>query len=304
MALVCFNYNFGESLMSNNIIDNLPEKLQENYLKYIMPVDLNISLDSVILSADNKRQIDEFIVETKYKQEFIKHGLKPINRLMFYGASGTGKTYLSKALTNYFSYTMLYVDIATSLNAGTAADAINATFELANYIGKAVVMFDECDAVCWARDDSANRDEASIRRATNAIFQNLDQMNPECVFIAATNLFDNLDTAFKNRFNMWLKFERPLIENLDEDFKRLLLPGFYIEHDFSEEVKKSLWFYARNFDQLSYRIMTDWVERAEKSAIINGTMAVSESIIYGHLMDAMRMKVGKDKNGKIYLYNE
>lgn len=290
--------------MGDNIIDKLPDKLKENYLKYIMPVDTNILLSSVILSQDNKRQIDEFIVETKYKEKFIKHGLKPINRLLFYGASGTGKTYLSKALANHFGYTMLYVDIATSINAGTAADAINATFELANFIGKAVIMFDECDAVCWARDDSSNRDDASIRRATNAIFQNLDQMNPECVFISATNLYDNLDTAFKNRFNMWLKFDRPLIENLDEDFNKILLEGFTIEKDFSQEIKESLWFHARNFNQLSYRIMTDWVERAEKSAIMEDSMQVKESIIYGHLMDAMRMKIGTDKNGKFYLYNE
>ena len=290
-------------MLKQESLDKLSEDLIEVCGLYTMDVNLNISLDKVILNNYQKSQIDDFIVETKYKEKFMLHGLKPVNRMLFYGASGTGKTFLSKALTNYFDYDMLYVDIASALGSGTAADAITAVFKIANAIGKAVIFFDECDAVCWARDDKNNRDDAAIRRATNAIFQNLDQMNPECIFIAATNLYDDLDTAFKNRFNMRIRFDRPLIENLDEDFNKILLPDFSITQDMNPDIKKILCFQASNFDQLSYRAMTDWVERAEKTAIINDTLEVKESDIYKHLMEAMRLEIGYDKKGKPYLYN-
>lgn len=289
--------------MNFEILQSLPEQLQENYTLYCMMVETDINIDRVILNDENRSKIEEFIMETQYKEKFMQYGLKPINRLILYGASGTGKTYLTKALSNYLGYELLYIDIANSLQANKAAQAIDAIFDLGNHIGKAVIFLDECDAICWARDDADNKDDAAIRRANNSLFQHLDQMNPACVFVSATNLYKNLDTAFVNRFNIRMKFDRPLVDNLDEDFKKILLPAFTIDYDFPMELKEVIWFYARTFDQMSYRAMTDWVERAEKNSLIRDTTVVSESEIYGYLMEAMRVKI--DFSGdKPRLYKE
>ena len=93
--------------MTQEKLNSLPEEYKDIYVKLCMQVDLDISLDSVILSKDNRAKIEDFIKETEYKEKFIEYGLKPVNRLIFYGASGTGKTYLSKALANHFGYEML-----------------------------------------------------------------------------------------------------------------------------------------------------------------------------------------------------
>ena len=42
-----------------------------------------------------------------------------MNRLLFYGDSGCGKTYLSKALSNYLGFEMLYIDIANAITSGS-----------------------------------------------------------------------------------------------------------------------------------------------------------------------------------------
>ncbi len=83
-----------------NLLDRMTAEDREKYSHLIMAVNTNISIDSVILSNDNKEQLKQFLEEYKFKDQLVKYGLKPVNRLLFYGASGTGKTYLTKALSN------------------------------------------------------------------------------------------------------------------------------------------------------------------------------------------------------------
>ena len=48
-----------------------------------------------------------------------------------------------------------------------------------------------------------------IRRATNSLFQQMDQMKPNVIVICATNMLKKLDPAFVRRFNMKMEFRRP-----------------------------------------------------------------------------------------------
>lgn len=79
-------------------IAKLPDDLKDVYNRLIMPVDTNITLDSVILSDENKQKIKDFLRELAYRDKLYEYGLEPMNRILMYGASGCGKTYLSKAL--------------------------------------------------------------------------------------------------------------------------------------------------------------------------------------------------------------
>ena len=96
-------------------IERLPEEYREIYDRFIMKADTNIQLNSVILSDENKQKVKGFLKETEYRDKLYDYGLEPDNRILMYGASGTGKTFLSKALSNHLGYTMLMVDIAKSL---------------------------------------------------------------------------------------------------------------------------------------------------------------------------------------------
>jgi SpoVK/Ycf46/Vps4 family AAA+-type ATPase len=160
--------------------EELPEELQRIWDEMIMPVDTNISFDSVILSDENKEKYKAFIKEQQYRDTLYSYGLEPMNRLLLYGASGTGKTYSLKALSNLLQYTMIYVDIAKSLSDGNVAKNISDIFKLGNYIADnydgCIVFFDECDAIAWNRD-TANGEGGVARRATNSIFQCVDQMS-------------------------------------------------------------------------------------------------------------------------------
>ena len=120
----------------------LPAEYKEIYDELIMPVDTNITLDSVILSEENQDKVKTFLTEVEFRDQLQAYGLQPMNRLLLYGASGCGKTYLTKALSNHLDYTMLYIDIAKALTDDTVSKNISRIFKLANYLGNCLLMLE------------------------------------------------------------------------------------------------------------------------------------------------------------------
>ena len=270
-------------------LKNMPQEYKDIYNEFIMPVDTNIQISSVILSDENKNKIQLFLKETEYRDRLLAHGLEPMNRILMYGASGTGKTLLSKALSNHLGYTMLYIDIAKSLSDDTVAKNISQIFKLANYLGYCVLMLDECDSIAWQRDTS-NGDSGTIRRATNTIFQYLDQMNHTNIFISATNMLHRLDNAFERRFNLKMEFRRPEL-NIKDAIQHFILPSFEIIDDVDKTTEEIISRRAGQYAKLSYYEIQGLVERAMKRAVLNDTNKVSTADIYKDLAVAMRVKI-------------
>lgn len=271
-------------------IAKLPPDLKEVYDRLCMPVDTNISLDSVILSDENKQKIQDFLKELQYRDKLYKYGLEPMNRILMYGASGCGKTYLQKALQNYLGYTMLYIDISQALSDDSVQKNLQDIFRLANYMGNCVIMLDECDSIAWQRDQSATGDSGKIRRATNTVFQQLDQMDHSCVFIQATNMLHRLDNAFERRFNMKMAFYRPQLD-MKIAIKKFMFPKFTLIDDVDAEAAKIVERRAKDNAKLSYYEIQVLVEKAMKRAILNDTDVVKMSDIYKDLAINMNMKV-------------
>lgn len=249
---------------------------REVYDELFMYVDTNINIDSVILSPTNRTKIEQFIKETRYTSKLTECGLAPMNRLLFYGDSGCGKTYLTKALANSLGYKMLYVDIAKSLSDGNIAKNISNIFNLANYMNKCIIFFDECDSIAWSRDTS-NAERGDVRRATNSIFQNLDQMNPSNIFIAATNMKHRLDTAFIRRFDMTMEFRRPENKELKEMIISFIKRDkFKVVDDVDQVIKEII----EKRCSLSYYKIETIANISMKQAVIDESMEVHTRDLY------------------------
>ena len=290
-----FNLNDGGMIQR----DDLPKVYREIWDNVIMPVNTNISLDKVILSPENREKVNNFIKEISYREQLIEFGLEPQNRLLLYGASGTGKTFMSKALAHELNYTMLYVDIAKALSEGDVAERIADIFKLGNYIETAIIFLDECDSVAWNRDGSST-DGGTIRRATNSIFQGLDQMNSKCIFISATNMLHRLDPAFERRFNMKMMFKRPELD-MDEAIKHFIYPKFIINDDVVETVREIVKRRAKQNAKLSYYEIEEVVKKAMKRSVLNDTNIVNTSEIYDDIAANMRFRVKVDDNDDIII---
>lgn len=266
-----------------SIPSNLSAELQEAYDTLIMPVNTNISLSSVELSDENKKKIEEFTTELAHTQMLLAYRLLPMNRLLFYGDTGCGKTYLGKALSNHLDYGMLYVNIAQALSVGNVAVNLSNIFRIAD-TGKYIIFLDECDSIAWNRDaDSA--DSGSVRRATNSLFQLMDQMKPDTIVICATNMLKRLDPAFERRFSMKLEFRRP--KELMKTIGRFVFKEFTLINDVditTEEI-------VSGRTKMSYYEIQGIVERAMKKAVMHGTTLIKTSEIFGDIAVAMKIKI-------------
>lgn len=269
--------------------EELPDNLRQYWNELLMPVDTDIRLQSVILSQENKDKIQTFIEENTHRKQIIEYGLHPMNRILMYGASGTGKTYLSKALCNHLGYTMMYVDIADSLSKGNVADNISHIFEVANYLKRCMIFLDECDSVAWSRD-AKSTDGGDIRRATNSIFQQLDQMSNDNIFVSATNMLHRIDPAFERRFDLKMQFKRPDTD-LFETVRHFILPKFKLSDDADKTLYEILQRRVKQNTKLSYYEIQCIVERAMKKAIINNTNIVKTSDIYADFQRTMGIKI-------------
>ena len=254
---------------------------EEIYNELIMPVDTNIKLSSVILSDINKERIRDFVLEMKNYQKLARFGLKPMNRLLFYGDSGCGKTFLGKALCNHLGYTMLYVDIARALSQGNVAMNLTNVFKIANSGGNYMVFLDECDSIAWNRD-AKDSESGNVRRATNSLFQLMDQMPPNIIVICATNMLHRLDTAFARRFNMKMEFKRPET-NVKEIVQKFLRPEFTLIFDKEDPI-------TERRTKMSYYELQDVAERMMKKAVLNNSTRIKMSDIYLDIARQMNIK--------------
>ena len=255
-----------------------------------MKVDTDIKLESVILSDENKAKVKLFLNEIENRDKLLKYGLTPLNRLLFYGASGTGKTYLAKAIANRLNYKMLYVDIAKALSDDSVAQNMAEIFEEAEETQNCIIFLDECDSITLSRYSSDYGDSSQVRRATNSLFQQLDKFSPNNLFIAATNLLFKIDPAFERRMQIKLEFKRPEL-NIKDAIQHFIFPSFEIIDDVDKTTEEIISRRASQYAKLSYYEIQGLVERAMKRAVLNDTNKVSTADIYKDLATAMRVKI-------------
>ena len=283
-------------------ISDLTGEYLDIYNRYCIPVTDKVVLDNVILSDENSKKLKEFLTEYSNRYKFKNFGMTTMNKLLFYGATGTGKTYLAKAISNHFSLPMLQIDVS-KLPESNLALALTEIFQLSRVLGSAVIFLDECDSICWARDDVNNQDSASVRRANNTLFQLLNELDTDSIFISATNLYDNLDVAFVRRFDLKFRFIAPTIDRFDEAVEKFVDKSrFKYISDMDEHVKEIVNYQVQRSLNLSYAQIKGWVQQIEKSALVKDEGSIKESSFYELLMRDMRIVVKYDSSGTPYLY--
>lgn len=134
-----------------------------------------------------------------------------INKFLFIGAPGTGKTETARQLSRILDRELFALDFDQVIDSklGQTSKNISEVFQEMNTIPhpeKAIILFDEIDAIALNRIDS--QDLREMGRATSSVFKGLDSIHPRLVFIATTNLFSKLDKALVRRFDSVIDFSR------------------------------------------------------------------------------------------------
>lgn len=138
----------------------------------------------------------------------------PVPSLLLYGPPGTGKTYLAEALAGEIGYPYVTLSggdmLSRYVNAST--ENVNELFTearaIAEQAGGALIFIDEIDSVLKNRQ--ASNQHAEDRKVVNEFLTQIEKVGEENIlFIGATNVHDELDTAALSRFDMELFVDLP-----------------------------------------------------------------------------------------------
>lgn len=200
--------NSGDIELSNYIMALLSENLN------MVPQENTASLSSFFTEIKESNQplylpkdiTDDLLgIINSTKRE------KGLNKFLFIGKPGTGKTEAVKQLGQALRKTVLSVNFSTLIdsalgqtnkNITSLFKEINTLYNPSNYI----ILFDEIDALALDRINS--NDIREMGRATSTLLKCLDSLDDKILLIATTNLYEQLDKALVRRFDSVISFDR------------------------------------------------------------------------------------------------
>ncbi|KAJ3310523.1 ATPase of 26S proteasome regulatory subunit 4 [Boothiomyces sp. JEL0838] len=141
-------------------------------------------------------------------------GIKAPKGVILYGAPGTGKTLLAKAVANQTSATFLRIVGSELIQKylGDGPKLVRELFRVAEENAPSIVFIDEIDAVGSKRYDSTSGGEREIQRTMLELLNQLDGFDSrgDVKVIMATNRIESLDPALIRPGRIDRKIEFPL----------------------------------------------------------------------------------------------
>ncbi|PCJ65349.1 MAG: ATPase [Bacteroidetes bacterium] len=188
----------------------------------IKPRDKALSFDDIHFSKKNKAVLDQFLSEFKHREALQTYDLQVDNKILMFGHTGCGKTAAARAIADRLGKKIIILDLGNVVSSrlGETAKNITAIFSKASR-EYSVLFIDEFDAIGIIRNHD-QKESGEMRRLVNSIIQSIDNLSSNTLFIAATNNKDAIDSALLRRFQLKLKFELPIQEELDNYYNSLL----------------------------------------------------------------------------------
>ncbi len=200
---------------SNNIFTLI--KPTQTFEQLILPLDMKNTIKTSLKLYDKSVSSTMLSWGLLEKHPYVvgddkknKHNLL----MLFYGHSGTGKTFTAGVIANYLGKDLLVTDISKLKSKWVGESEKNikrlfATYEkiVRKIENPPILLLNEADQFLTKRNrKSANSVDNMLNSMQNLFLESFE--NLDGFLIATTNLVDNLDKAFSRRFH--LKLELPL----------------------------------------------------------------------------------------------
>lgn len=167
----------------------------------------------LVLDANVMKQIDEIKTWIEYGERIMKEWdlgrkLKPGYRVLFHGASGTGKTFTAALLGKYTGRDVYRIDLSTVVSKyiGETEKNLSNIFEKAEN-KKWILFFDEADALFGKRTNINDSHDRYANQEISFLLQRIENYNG--LVVLSTNLKRNIDEAFTRRFQSIIHFPSP-----------------------------------------------------------------------------------------------
>ncbi len=254
--------DFGrQGAVSNRLSEHIPTD-SERGLQLLFVKEPGRNLDEVVLSQENRNTLED-ILEQHHRVDVLKsYGLRPADKILFYGPPGCGKTLTAEVLALELErpLAMVRMDSVVSSYLGETAANLRKVFD---FIDSApmVALFDEFDALGKEREDRSEHGE--LKRVVNAVLQMLDAYQGKSLIIAATNHEQMLDSAIWRRFEEVLTFDPPTREELLQ-LLQIKLRGVRRDFEAADEQVLSL------FAEMTHAEVERVLRRSIKEMILKG----------------------------------
>jgi SpoVK/Ycf46/Vps4 family AAA+-type ATPase len=180
----------------------------------------SISQENLFYNESELKQIDtlkEALSDTQYQEISSRMkdlGMKAGFTVLLYGYPGTGKTSTVKQVAKLTGRTIYMVDIQKiqSKWVGESEKNLARVFseykDARRYFEKdPILLFNEADAILGKRMNVNSSVDKTFNALQNILLQELEDF--EGIFMATTNLADQLDMAFDRRFLYKLNYQKP-----------------------------------------------------------------------------------------------
>ena len=160
----------------------------------------------------------------KYSDIFKQVNTNPPKGILLYGAPGTGKTLLAKAVASQTGVNFISVKGPSLISkfVGESERAIRDVFKTAKQAAPTILFFDEIDALVPKRG-SASSDSHVGERVISQFLTEMDGIEElkGVVVLASTNRLDLIDPALlrSGRFDLLLELPKPDEKTREEIFK-------------------------------------------------------------------------------------
>ncbi len=172
-----------------------PSALREIYLE--VP---EVSWDEVGGLQDIKDRLKESIEWPLTKPELFDHfGINPPRGIVLFGAPGTGKTLLAKAIASEAKANFITIKGPELISkwVGESEKAVREVFKKAKQSSPSIIFLDEFESIAGVRRSSSGEGSDVINRVVNQLLSSMDGVEgmEGVIVVAATNRPEMIDPA-------------------------------------------------------------------------------------------------------------
>ncbi|KKR89208.1 MAG: ATP-dependent zinc metalloprotease FtsH 1 [Candidatus Wolfebacteria bacterium GW2011_GWA2_42_10] len=184
-----------------------------------------ITFEDVAGLKEAKQELMEVVDFLKNPKKYLEIGAKIPRGVLLYGAPGTGKTLLARAVAGEANVPFFHISGSefVEMFVGVGASRVRDLFDTAKKAGRSIIFIDEIDAVGRERGAGLGGGHDEREQTLNQILVEMDgfEKNDARIVIAATNRPDVLDPALlrPGRFDRRVILDLPDINDREEILK-------------------------------------------------------------------------------------
>ena len=253
-----------------------------------------VKFSDVAGSVEEKEELQEIVDFLKNPKKYQQLGAKIPKGVLLYGAPGTGKTLLARAVAGEAGVKFFYISGSdfVEMLVGVGASRVRSLFADAKKEAPSVVFIDEIDAVGRKRGAGLGGGQDEREQTLNQILVEMDgfDVNSNVIVMAATNRVDVLDPALLRPG----RFDRRIMVNMPDADEREAILKIHAR-------KKPL---AKDVDLHEVALSTVGFTGADLENLLNEAALMTarhnkKEITMQEITDAtFRVQMGPQKNSK------